>query len=334
MGSYVSTPQTSPQLLGISFIENYRFYFQDDKHLNTTDVSNTVKNAFRQQKVAGEVMSIIRDSGAADISKVDIIKKLHDILEKYPGDPNVSRLAYDLSQVKIKLLSAEQRTDDLNRQILEKLNGRNSSNSSFAAYCDRDYQEFVQKIKELKHNKRELERQLESSRKQYDEIQVSILAARRSIQLLQEENKILDGEINVARIENIEFRKDISLVQIRLNHLLLQIDALSSQLLEKNNEIINLQEIISSKDEELREALLSIINSSTDLDGLLDLIIQLEEQLFFRANEIRASAEMLDETEATFVSLEEKLTLLADTFQAQISQLEAENVQLRQRLGI
>lgn len=318
MGSYISAPQISPQLLGISFLENHQFYFQDNKPVNTSDVSNTIRNAFRQQKISGEIMSLLHQ--AHKFSKEEILRKLDDLMEKYPGDLNVSRLAFDLAESKSKLLNAEHQIEELNKQISEKLNSS-------------EYEEFVQKIKELKHHKRQLECRLEIIIKKYEEIKISFYTAKHTIEVLQEENDIIHKENDELKIQILSLRRENKLIQSRVHQLSSEIVFFGSQLMGKNDEILILQKAISVKDSELKDAILSIIKGTTDLDVLSNIIVELDERLLFSTNEIRASTKLLDEAEKTLDNLNQKLTILADSFQAKISQLETENSQLRQKLG-
>jgi chromosome segregation ATPase len=298
MGSYISTPQTSPQLLGISFIENYRFYFQDEKPIDTCNVSNIVKNAFRQQRVHGEIMSLIKQGHT--FTAEQILRKLNDLMKIYPGDPNVSRLAFDLSEVKANLTRAEFTINDLNKQISDKLHPS-------------EYENFVKKIKELRHDKRQLEFKLKDVMEEYDQLNSSINETEDNARILQKKTDLLYKENQKLKHQNIN---------------------LYNELVAKNEEIIILQKAIWLKDNELKEIIYSIVKNTKDLDDLLDLILQLEEQVLFRGNEIRIGFKLLYEAEAALISLEEKISSLTDKFQARISQLEMENSQLRQKVGL
>lgn len=319
MGNYISSPQVSPQLLGISFIENYRFYFQNDKHINTSDVGRVFKSAFRQQKVSGEIMSLINNSD--EFTKKELLEKLQSINEKYPGDPNVSRLSFDLVEVKNKLISAEQQIEGLKEQVLTRMSSS-------------DYDEFVEKIKRLKHDRRQLENRLDILKKEKEELQISLYAARHTAEVLQEDNDTIQEENSGLNRENLDLQAKSKLFQSRINQLTVQINTLISDTQDKDDDITSLQKTIVSKDNQLRDTLYSTTNATKNLDSISNSISLLQEQLLLKSNEMQVSVEALDVIETTFSDLEKNLATLADTFEMRISQLEVENKELQQKLGL
>lgn len=185
MGNYLSSSQTSPQLLGISFIENHKFYFSDNP--DTSDVANVVKDAFIKQNLLGETMNLL--DNAKDLNKSKLIKKLHNIIGKSSSNSNVSRLAYDLAAEK------------------------------------KNYDEFVKIIKELKHDKRQLELKLEEAENYLKEIR---------------------STINFLYKENTNFKKDNILIKFSL-------EKLTSELANKDDEIKKYHDTFKDSSQDQKE---------------------------------------------------------------------------------
>jgi cell division protein ZapA len=193
MGNYIHSTQTSPQLLGITFIENHKFYFQDKEHINTADVSDTVRDAFQKQKILGEINHLVTDSES--MSKSEIVKKMRNIIVKSSIDANISRIVYDLSHIK------EER---------DKLKTKASS-------LDKDADEFIQIIKDLKHERRQIKNKLEGMQKEYNKLDKYLKDIRSTITVLYKENADLKKEdIHLKELLNQMENKDEE-VQTQLN---------------------------------------------------------------------------------------------------------------------
>lgn len=168
--------QTSPQLLGISFIENYKFYFDEDSP-NTLNVSNVVKDASQKQRILGEIINLV--DNAEDLNKSELIKKLRNIIGKSSCDINISRLSYELASQK------------------------------------KNHDEFVKIIKGLKHEKRQIENNSndykrivgslyrENAIMKKDNILFRLRVEELTSKLIEKESKILDLENKLKEKEDI-----------------------------------------------------------------------------------------------------------------------------------
>lgn len=195
MGNYIHSSQKSPQLLGITFIENRKFYFQDKEHINTTDVSDTVRDAFQKQKILGEISHLV--SNSETMSKSEIVKKMRNIVAKSSVDVNISRIVYDLSQSKGE-----------HDKLKEKI-----------SLLDKDADEFIEIIKDLKHDRRQIKNKLEVTQKEYHNLDKYLKDIRSTITVLYKENTDLKELLNQMETNDESIRKQLNLLNDAVSEL-------------------------------------------------------------------------------------------------------------------
>lgn len=199
MGSTLSTSETSPQFLGISFIQNYRFYFRGSKDvINTVDVAQTVKNAFSYHHIKSQISNLLKN--ADELNKKQILAELNTISKDCTEEPDISKLTSDLNRVK----------DQLSRLD--------------------SHQECIAQIRQLKHDKQTLTKQLEEAREQMTHL-------RSTLRLTRKHKDCLESEIDQLKTAIHKQKELINSLQQNISTKDKLLDSIISTLLETQQQL-------------------------------------------------------------------------------------------------
>ncbi len=155
---------------------------------------------------------------------------------------------------------------------------------------------YIDLIKQLKHDRRQLQKSLKALQEDANNIRISLHTARNTVDLLKAENNDLSEQLHQA----LHDREQLELM-----------------LMCKNTELLGLYASIRSKDHQLQQLLKEVNSADVQLESLIGMVKDLEKQILSSDVQLEGNAGVLNQIETQLSEFEDMLSILSENGQLQ-----------------
>lgn len=194
-----------------------------------------------------------------------------------------TRIATILSQVIKDALHYNQLLIELRKRI------RNSERIASSELVD-ELRDFLPTTKQLKHDRKQLQKSLEVLKEDANNIRVSLHAAQNTVNLLKEENDNLSEQLHRALRDR---------------------EQLEVMLMCKNTELLSVYASNQSKDHRLQQLLKEVNSANDQLESLIGMVEVLEKQIL-SIEQLDGNAEVLNQVDALLTGFEGMISILSE----------------------